>query len=130
VARALLLYRKPILAEDAKKRLLTIAEYTELGAGFEIALRDLEIRGAGEILGISQSGKTKQTGMSLYFKLLENKVEELRTGEKKSSFLDIGIDLDISIVLDDSLFTSDIDKLNFYRNLESVESLAELDSFE
>jgi transcription-repair coupling factor (superfamily II helicase) len=130
VARALLLYRKPILAEDAKKRLLTIAEYTELGAGFEIALRDLEIRGAGEILGISQSGKTKQTGMSLYFKLLENKVEELRTGEKKSSFLDIGIDLDISIVLDNSLFTSDIDKLNFYRNLESVESLAELDSFE
>lgn len=68
--------------------------------------------------------------MSLYFKLLENKVEELRTGEKKSSFLDIGIDLDISIVLDDALFTSDIDKLNFYRNLESVESLAELDSFE
>jgi transcription-repair coupling factor (superfamily II helicase) len=130
VARALLLYRKPILAEDAKKRLLTIAEHTELGAGFEIALRDLEIRGAGEILGISQSGKTKQTGMSLYFKLLENKVEELRTGEKKSSFLDIGIDLDISIVLDNSLITSDIDKLNFYRNLESVESLAELDSFE
>jgi transcription-repair coupling factor (superfamily II helicase) len=68
--------------------------------------------------------------MSLYFKLLENKVEELKTGEKRSSFLDIGIDLDISIVLDDSLFTSDIDKLNFYRNLESVESLAELDSFE
>ena len=68
--------------------------------------------------------------MSLYFKLLENKVEELRTGEKKSSFLDIGIDLNISIVLDDALFTSDIDKLNFYRNLESVESLAELDSFE
>jgi transcription-repair coupling factor (superfamily II helicase) len=130
IAHALLLYRKPILAEDAKKRLLTIAEHTELGAGFEIALRDLEIRGAGEILGISQSGKTKQTGMSLYFKLLENKVEELRTGEKKSSFLDIGIDLNISIVLDDTLFTSDIDKLNFYRNLESVESLTELDSFE
>jgi transcription-repair coupling factor len=129
IAHALLLYRKPILADDAKKRLLTIAEHTELGAGFEIALRDLEIRGAWEILGISQSGKTKQTGMSLYFKLLEDKVEELKTGKKIPSFLDITLDLDISIVLDDALFTSDTDKLNFYRNLESVESLQELDEF-
>ena len=81
-AHAILLYRKPILAEDAKKRLLAIVEHAELGAGFEIALRDLEIRGAGEILGVSQSGKSKQTGMSLYLKLLESKVEELKSGKK------------------------------------------------
>ena len=60
-AHCILMYRKDILPEDSKKRLISLVEHSHLGAGFEIAMRDLEIRGAGEILGIAQSGKSKET---------------------------------------------------------------------
>jgi transcription-repair coupling factor len=124
-AHCILTYRKPFLPEDGKKRLLAIIEHSHLWAGFEIAMRDLEIRGAGEILGIAQSGKTKETGMSLYVKLLETKMEELQTG-KKSGTPEVSIELDIGFVIPESFFTSDIDKIQFYRNLEWIEEFEEL----
>ena len=68
--------------------------------------------------------------MSLYLKLLESKVEELKSGKKPWALLEILIELDLNLVLDDSLFTSSIDKINFYRNIESITSLEELTSFE
>ena len=68
--------------------------------------------------------------MSLYFKLLESKIEELKSGSKKHALLDIGIELDLNLILEDALFTSDMDKLNFYRNIESIETLEELVEFE
>ena len=68
--------------------------------------------------------------MSLYFKLLESKIKELKSGSKKHTLLDISIELDLNLILEDALFTSDMDKLNFYRNIESIETLEELVEFE
>lgn len=73
------MYRNPELADDARERLMTIANHTHLGAGFEIALRDMEIRGVGDVLGVRQSGKTRDVGVSFYLKLLEQKIEELQS---------------------------------------------------
>ena len=120
-----LLYRKEILPDDSKKRLVAIASNSHLGAGFEISMRDLEIRGAGEILGLKQSGRTKETGLPLYFRLLEEKVAELSTGKKRAP--DTKIDLDFSYGIPDSFFDSEIDKLHFFRSLESVRDEKELD---
>lgn len=92
-------------------------------------MRDLEIRGAGEILGIKQSGRAKETGISLYLKLLESKVEELRTGTKTKS-IETKIELDIPCVIDDSLFASEADKMHFYRSIESIADLEDLESSE
>jgi transcription-repair coupling factor (superfamily II helicase) len=128
-AHCLLVYRKEVLPDDSKKRLISIVEYAHLGAGFEIAMRDLEIRGAGEILGIAQSGKSRETGVSLYLKLLENKMQELQTGATPHT-TDIKIELDIQFVLPDTLFNGDIDKIHFYRSLEGMDSLEDLDSME
>jgi transcription-repair coupling factor (superfamily II helicase) len=92
-------------------------------------MRDMEIRGAGEILGIAQSGKSKQTGVSLYLKLLENKIDELQSGKKTTS-IDVKIELDIEFVLPDSLFAGDVDKIQFYRSIESIEDIEDLESAE
>lgn len=89
-------------------------------------MRDLEIRGAGEILGIAQSGKSKDTGISLYLKLLETKMEELQTGVSRRS-MDIKIELDLEFVLSDDLFNGEVDKIHFYRSLEGIDTIEELD---
>lgn len=102
-ATCYLLYHNDKLDSDGKKQLLTIVNNSDLGAGFEIALRDLEIRGAGDVLGIKQSGKTHNTGLSLYFTLLEEKIEELRNG-KKLEKNDCKIELDISYFIDNDFF--------------------------
>lgn len=128
-AHCLLVYRKEVLPEDSKKRLISLVEYAHLGAGFEIAMRDLEIRGAGEILGIAQSGRSRETGVSLYLKLLENKMQELRSGTIQHT-TDIKIELDIQFVLPESLFNGDVDKIHFYRSLEGIDSIEDLESTE
>lgn len=104
---------------------MTIANHTHLGAGFEIALRDMEIRGVGDVLGVRQSGKTRDVGVSFYLKLLEQKIEELQSGKKESK-VDTTIDLPISAYIPDEAFSSDIEKIHFYRELESVRSEEEL----
>ncbi|MCK9273004.1 DEAD/DEAH box helicase [Candidatus Gracilibacteria bacterium] len=121
-----LIYRKENLADDAKKRLITIVNNTHLGAGFEIAMKDLEIRGAGDILGIKQSGKSKETGLSLYLKLLENKIEELKTGNKIEG-INCQIELGISYYISEDFFSSESDKLHFFRNIESIETISDLE---
>ncbi len=125
-ATCYLLYHSDKLDSDGKKRLLTIVNNSDLGAGFEIALRDLEIRGAGDVLGIKQSGKTHDTGLSLYFTLLEEKIEELRNG-KKPEKNDCKIELDISYFIDNDFFDSELDKIRFFRNIESIDSLEDLE---
>lgn len=120
-----LLYRNPELADDARERLMTIANHTHLGAGFEIALRDMEIRWVGDVLGVRQSWKTKDVGVSFYLKLLEQKIEELQSGKKESK-VDTTIDLPISAYIPDEAFSSDIEKIHFYRELESVRTEEEL----
>lgn len=123
-----LVYRKMALNPEEKERLLTIANNNHLGAGFEIAMRDMEIRGAGDILGIKQSGKSKEIGLPLYFRMLEEKIKELKNEKIQRVFTKI--ELDISYILDDDIFLSELDKLNFFREAENIESLEELEEFE
>ncbi|EKE29143.1 MAG: Transcription-repair coupling factor [uncultured bacterium (gcode 4)] len=121
-----LVYRKENVPDDAKKRLITIVNNTHLWAWFEIAMRDLEIRWAGDILWIKQSWKSKETWISLYLKLLEDKVEELKTWEKRVN-LNCQIELNISYYISEDFFSSEADKLHFFRNIESIETLEDLD---
>ena len=89
-------------------------------------MRDLEIRGAGDILGIKQSGKSKETGLSLYLQLLEHKIESLKSGQNRQ-IPDCKIELDLSYYISDDFFASEVDKIAFFRNLESIESEEDLD---
>ncbi len=123
-----LMYRKAELSTDEKERLVTIANNTHLWAGFEIAMRDMEIRGAGDVLGIKQSGKSKDVWLTLYFRMLEEKVSELKE-EKKKRVLP-KIELEIPYSIPDTFFQSELDKLNFYREVESIESIEELEEVE
>lgn len=122
------MYRKPELAVIEKERIITIANNTHLGAGFEIAMRDMEIRGAGDVLGFKQAGKSKDIGLTLYFRMLEEKIAEIKDEKQKKK--PVKIELELSYALDDSLFLSESDKLNFFREIENIETLEELDAME
>jgi transcription-repair coupling factor len=123
-----LIYRKHELVGDEKERLITIANNSHLGAGFEIAMRDMEIRGAGEVLWIKQSGKSKDIGLALYFRMLEEKINEIRSEKRQN--IETKVELDLSYVLPESFFQSEEDKLNFYREIENIEELEELEDIE
>ncbi len=123
-----LMYRKGELVKDEKERLITIANNTHLWAGFEIAMRDMEIRGAWDVLGFKQSGKSKDLGLTLYFRMLEEKIEELKDEKKKRVWTKI--ELDISYTIPDEYFLSESDKLSFYREIENIETLDELEEIE
>src|SRR5690606_29511861 len=101
VAYAYFTYRRDkILSEDAEKRLQAIREFTELGSGFKIAMRDLEIRGAGNLLGPEQHGFIASVGFELYCKLLEEAVREVK-GEVKREAPDPVIDLNVDAYVSD-----------------------------
>ena len=123
-----LIYRKPELTAIEKERIITIANNTHLGAGFEIAMRDMEIRGAGDVLGFKQAGRSKDIGLTLYFRMLEEKITEIK--EAKKTRKPVKIELDLSYTLDDALFLSGSDKLNFFREIENLETLEELEEVE
>lgn len=91
-------------------------------------MRDMEIRGAGDVLGVKQAGKSKDVGLTLYFRLLEEKIEELKDQKKKRTWTKV--ELELSIALSDLIFQSEADKLNFYRELENIETIEELESME
>ncbi len=120
-----LMYRKHELSSDERERMMVLAEHSSLGSGFEIAMRDMQIRGTGDILGFRQSGKTKEVGISLYFQLLEEKVEELKNGKKKA--IGCKIELELSYVIDEEFFDSEMDKVSFFRDIDSIETLEDLD---
>jgi transcription-repair coupling factor (superfamily II helicase) len=128
-----LLFNKDKIAEDAAKRLKTIVEYSHLWAGFELAVKDLEIRGWWDILWLKQSGQSTQVGMNLYLEMLEDKIEQLKrtgpntTDDIKNSQLQTSIDLQIWAYIDEQFFDSELDKINFYRELEALDTLEELD---
>lgn len=117
-----LLYRKEFLTEETVKRLKAIVKYSFLGSGFEIAMKDLEIRWWGDILGIRQSGQATKIGINLFIDMLEDKIEELKKWpiqrEKESE--NFSLDLSISAFIPDSYFNGEIDKINFYREIESI----------
>ena len=120
-AYAFLMYRRNrMLKETAEKRLGAIREYTELGSGFRIAMRDLEIRGAGNMLGKAQSGHMAEVGYDLYCKLLNASVMKLKGESTASSEFDTAIDLTIDAFLPDSYIPNENQKLDLYKRIASI----------
>ncbi|TMQ51808.1 MAG: transcription-repair coupling factor [Candidatus Eisenbacteria bacterium] len=122
----LLVPSRRVLTEDAEKRLRVIEEFDDLGVGFKIALKDLEIRGAGNLLGPEQSGFITGLGFDLYVKLLEEAVTELK-GEAAEVGPEPRLLTDWSAYLPDDYVPDEHEKLNLYRRLAETRSLDELD---
>ena len=111
---------KPI-TEGAQKRLRVIEEFTDLGSGFKIALRDLEIRGAGNILGAQQHGHITNVGYELYCKLLDEAVRKLK-GEKIEEEIEISINLPIEAFLPDDYIPDSRQKISIYKKISSLKT--------
>jgi transcription-repair coupling factor (superfamily II helicase) len=122
LAYAYLMYRRDkVLAEAAEKRLQTIREFTEFGSGFKIAMRDLEIRGAGNLLGSEQHGHMDSVGYDMYCKLLSQAVSELR-GTKSDEFETL-VDIPINAFIPSSYITNEEQKLEIYKKISLIASL-------
>ena len=125
IAYAYLLYeRDRILPEVAEKRLEAIKEFSSLGSGFKIAMRDLEIRGAGNLLGPEQSGHIAAVGFSLYTKLLEGTIEELK-GKKEQTQIEVEIDLNLDAYIPDDYIKYEARKIEIYKKIKSIENEAD-----
>ena len=116
-AYAYITYRKDkLLSEEADKRLKAIKEFTEFGSGFKIAMRDLEIRGAGSLLGEIQSGHLEQVGYDTYCNLLDEVVKEMQ-GVKIEPEIDIQIDLNVTSFIPDEYIQDSAQKIEIYQNI-------------
>src|SRR5690606_21043893 len=115
-----------VLSEDAYERLKTIGEATELGSGFKIAMRDLEIRGAGNLLGTGQSGHIAAVGYDLYCQMVNEAVAELK-GEPIKEPAEIKIDVPVDASLPTDYVGREDLRLEAYRRLAAVTSHAEVD---
>jgi transcription-repair coupling factor (superfamily II helicase) len=124
------------LQKNTVRRLQAIEEFTELGAGFNLAMRDLEIRGAGNLLGTAQSGFINEVGFDLYLKLINEAVEELKYEEFKDVFkklpkqeerTDPQIDTYFEIGIPKAYIPDQMDRLSFYTTLYSISTLTQLE---
>ncbi|MCR4891754.1 MAG: transcription-repair coupling factor [Lachnospiraceae bacterium] len=121
-AYAFLMYqRDKLLKETAEKRLSAIREFTELGSGFRIAMKDLEIRGAGNVLGAEQSGHMEAVGYDLYCKMLDLAVKEEK-GEKIQPIFTTTIDIDADAFIPDKYVKNENTKLDLYRRIAGIET--------
>jgi len=132
---------KTVMTPEAKKRLRTIEEFSDLGSGFEIAMRDLDIRGSGNLLGAEQSGFIADIGYQTYQKILEEAIQELKENEFKTLFeedldkekvfvRDVQIDADVEMLLPDEYVSSIQERLNLYTELNKQKNERELEQFE
>ncbi len=129
-AFAYFLYHSQRLRLDAKKRLRAIVEASELGAGFQIAMKDLEIRGAGDILGVNQHGVINVVGVSHFIRMLNKAVEDLKTGritEDVSEEPEVAIELPLTAYVPDDYIINSKDKINIYQRMSGADSLEYLD---
>ncbi len=120
-----------VLTEDARKRLKTIEEFSELGSGFNIAMRDLDIRGAGNILGAEQSGFISEIGFEMYQKILDEALFELKQNEFKDLYTetqaeqkdfvkDCQIETDLEVLIPDHYVSNISERLILYKELDSI----------
>jgi len=128
------------LPNDSRKRLQTLEQHSELGSGFQIAMRDLDIRGAGNMLGGEQSGFMAEIGFEMYQKILDEAIKELKRTEFRSLFKeeidrqedfvhDCTIDTDLEILIPDKYVESITERLSLYTRLDNCDNEAELQSF-
>ena len=127
-AFAFLMYKKnTLLKETAEKRLQAIREFTDLGSGYKIAMRDLEIRGAGNLLGQAQSGHMEAVGYDLYCKMLNEAVLRLKGELKDEDEFDTTLDLDINAFIPSTYVYNEYQKLELYKRISSIESKDEME---
>lgn len=126
-AYAFLMYRRNMmLKETAEKRLAAIREYTDLGSGFKIAMRDLELRGAGNLLGAEQHGHMNAVGYDLYCKMLSEAVKEAKGIHTMEDF-ETTIDLNMDAFIPDSYISNEFQKLDIYKRIAGIESQQDYD---
>jgi len=134
------LLTKPLnkLTNEARKRLMALEEFSDLGAGFNIAMRDLDIRGAGDILGAEQSGYINDIGFQLYTKILNDAVKELKEEEFSDVFNEVKIEIerpettvefDRPALLDKTYVSDNVERLNLYRKLAEANSEEEINDW-
>jgi transcription-repair coupling factor (superfamily II helicase) len=128
------------LPADSRKRLQTLEQYSDLGSGFQIAMRDLDIRGAGNLLGGEQSGFIAEIGFEMYQKILDEAIRELKRSEFRELFKteiqqqddfvkDCSIDTDLEILIPDSYVESITERLSLYSRLDNCETENDLTAF-
>ena len=126
-AYAFLMYRRnTMLKETAEKRLSAIREYTDLGSGFKIAMRDLELRGAGNLLGAEQHGHMNAVGYDLYCKMLSEAVKEAKGIHTMEDF-ETTIDLNMDAFIPDSYISNEYQKLDIYKRIAGIETQQDYD---
>lgn len=127
------------LSIESRKRLMALVEFSDLGSGFNIAMRDLDIRGAGDMLGASQSGFINEIGFELYTKILNDAVRELKEtefaglfdgDEFKAELPETTVEFDHTALLDKNYVSDDIERLNLYRRLSEASQVEEIDDWE
>lgn len=128
-AYAYFLYRSDKVVGKPSKRLQALMEARELGSGFRLAMRDLEIRGTGNILGQKQHGHVTAIGLNLYARLLAQAVEELRTGRPARATHEILLDLPMEIAIPKNFVDSEPKRLRLYQRLAGIETIEDLREF-
>ncbi len=128
------------MTADARKRITALEQFTELGSGFNIAMKDLEIRGAGDLLGGEQSGFINDIGFDTYQKILNEAIDELKEtefsdlykddGKPKKYVKDITIDTDFELLFPDDYINNITERLNLYTKLNEIKTEEELEKFE
>lgn len=114
--------RSKVLSEISEKRLKAIRDFTEFGSGYKIAMRDLELRGAGNLLGESQSGHIESIGYELYVRMLEEAVSRAKGEAKTVHAGDINVDVKVSAFIPDEYVPQSSDKIMMYRQIASIEN--------
>ncbi|MCC7245491.1 MAG: transcription-repair coupling factor [Saprospiraceae bacterium] len=129
-----------VLTQEARKRLRTIEEFSELGSGFNVAMRDLDIRGAGNLLGGEQSGFIADIGFETYQKILDEAIQELKETDFKDIFQeeiaqkgtyvrDVTIETDVEMLIPSEYVTNSQERLNLYTELNNIENEAGIEAF-
>ncbi|MCL1935931.1 MAG: transcription-repair coupling factor [Defluviitaleaceae bacterium] len=122
VAYSYLLYKKDkVLSEVATNRLQTIRDFTEFGSGFKVALKDLEIRGVGSLLGAEQSGHMGSVGYEMYTRMLEDAVKEIE-GKEIEQQIEISVDIKISAYISPNYITNEEQRLFIYKKISHIKS--------
>ena len=128
-----------VITPEARKRLSAIEEFSDLGSGFNVAMRDLDIRGAGNLLGSEQSGFIAEIGFELYHKILDEAIQELKDAEFKDLFTDevarphvsfCQLDTDLALLIPDEYINAIAERLNLYTELNKITNEVDLLSFE